>query len=182
MTMSTCLNRLFAPQFHSLDSLPLVLNSFCLNHTVVFQPCLIIERFWVSAKIINKQECIPVGCVLSAAVTVFSCHAPPPTHTPTAMHAPCHTCHLSCMPPPYMPPAMHTLPLPCMSPSPHTLLVTHTPPHHACPFLATHAPFHHTCPPPLHHARPLWTDSCLWKHFLSATTVADGNKIRSFLF
>ena len=58
------------------------------------------------------QECIPVGCVPSAAVAVSPatstplCCACPPT-----MHAPCHACPL-----PYMlPPTVHA-PLPCMPP------------------------------------------------------------------
>ena len=79
------------------------------------------------------QECIPVGCVPSAAVAIS-----PATHTPPAMHAPCHACPLPHMPPYHThPPVMHAL---C-----HTHLPTmhaplpHTPPCHACPL-------HHTPP------------------------------------
>ena len=91
----------------------------------------------------------------------LSCHACPMPHIPLTMH---------------MPPAMHALPpcmlLPCMPP--------------------THAPCH-TCPPshmppspmPLAtHAHPLVDrilDTRLWKHYLSATTVADGNNQHIYL-
>ena len=87
----------------------------------------------------------------------------PPCHTcPLFMHAPYHTCPLAmhaplpCMTRHHTPPAMHdplcTPPLPCMPP----LL---------------------PCMPPfVTHALPCGqNDRCLWKHDLSATTVADGN-------
>ena len=67
---------------------------------------------------INKQECIPVGCVPPTHWLYFivcaggMCAA----HPPPCMH-PCHACppppHI---PLPYMPPAMHTS-LPCMPPA-----------------------------------------------------------------
>ena len=102
-----------------------------------------------------EEECIPVGCVPSAAVAVSPVtHAPPPTH--------------------------HTHPLPHMPP-----------PHHACPLCHAHLPLPQMPPPFATHAPPLCcahplfamhapppcgqTDTCeLWKHNLSATTVADG--------
>ena len=79
---------------------------------------------------ICQQECIPVGCVLSAAVAVSPAkHVPlpcmPPCHIPPGMHAP--------------PPAMDA-PLPRMSPC-HI----HPPATHAslpCTPSATHAPYH----------------------------------------
>ena len=98
----------------------------------------------------------------------------------------CHACH-----PPQMPPAMHT-PLPCMPPfTMPAPFIPHIPPSPCKP-----PPFCHTCPPlpciplspcmsPLCHAHPLSLcmppcgqndrhDRCLRKHYLSATTVADG--------
>ena len=48
-----------------------------------------------------KQECIPVGCVPSTAVAVS-----PATHARPAMHAPHHTCPLTCLSL-----AMHAAPL-----------------------------------------------------------------------
>ena len=78
------------------------------------------------------------------------CHAyPPATHAPT-MHPP------PCMPPPCSPPATHAPPPPCMATLPCMLP------------LAMHPP--HACPPV---DRIL--DTRLWKHYLPATTVADGN-------
>ena len=68
---------------------------------------------------IQKQECIPVGCVPSAAVAISP-----------AMHAPPNTRPLSCMPP-----AIHV-------------------------------------PPPVDRI----LNTHLWKHYLSATAVADGKK------
>ena len=81
-----------------------------------------------------KQECIPVGCVPSAAVAVSpTMHAPlphthpPATHAPPpAMHAPYQACPTAMHAPCYVPPAMHapqpcTPPAPCMhAPLPHT--------------------------------------------------------------
>ena len=56
----------------------------------------------------NHQECIPVGCVPSAAVAPAH---PLAMHTPYATHTPCHTCPLphtpSCLLP-HMPPPRHT--------------------------------------------------------------------------
>ena len=76
-----------------------------------------------------KQECIPVGCVPPAAVTV-SCHACPLSCMPCATHAP-HAHPLPCMPPAtHAPPTMHApfhirppimhAPLPCMPPTTYT--------------------------------------------------------------
>ena len=65
-----------------------------------------------------NQECIPVGCVLSATLAVSpAMHAPTPTmHAPLPCMPPCHACHhfalhvdLQCMapcPPPCMPPLL----------------------------------------------------------------------------
>ena len=77
-----------------------------------------------------QQECIPVGCVRSAAVTISP-----------ATHAPCHTC-----------PRCHAHPLPrmllsqCMPP-----FTTRTPLCHTCPSFAMHIPLFTI------HA-PLWTE------------------------
>ena len=111
-----------------------------------------------------QQECIPVGCVLPAAIAIFpamhtplpcmpqpcmppAIHAPLCQACPPAKHAPCHAC----------PPATHA-PLPCMLPTMHAPLPC-TPPCHACPPAmhsplthtppAMHAP-HHACPPAMH--------------------------------
>ena len=93
-------------------------------------------------QIFFKQECIPVGCVLPAAVAIS-----PATHTPL-----CHACPPSpCMPPsPNMPPFTMHAPLTMNSP------------------FTTHAPLCHTHPPspcmtPLCHAHPpvnRITDAC----------------------
>ena len=93
-----------------------------------------------------KQECIPVGCVPSAAVAVSpAMHAPMSCMTPStpATHSPCHApaTHSPCH---GHPSAMH-IPLPCMPPchahpSPcHTFPLPWTPLCHACPH-TTHAP------------------------------------------
>ena len=105
---------------------------------------------------IIKQECIPAECVPSASVVISP-----------AMHAPCHTypppcaCPLPCMPP------MHA-PLWCM------------PPCDACPLSRIPPP-----PMPLATLSPHLVDrildTCLWKHYLSATTVADGNNQHIYL-
>ena len=85
----------------------------------------------------------------------------PAIHASSTMHAPlCHAPSpfptLPCMPP-----------LPCMPSLPHTPpFATHIPP-------LPHMP-PSPCTPPC-HACPLTTDRCLWKHYLSATTVVDGN-------
>ena len=80
----------------------------------------------VFSKIIVKQESIPVGCVLSAAVAVSpATHAPLPCICPT-MHAPSHhVCPCHACPLPHMPPVMHA-PLSHMSP-PHNPPAMHTP-------------------------------------------------------
>ena len=113
----------------------------------------------------------------------------------------CHTCplptthtHCHAYPLPHMP-ACHTCCLPCTCP------LSHMPPCHKC-LPATHAPCHahvpyHTCSPAMHAPPPPTVcvpppathtpsidrilDTRLWKHNLSATTVADGNssQIRS---
>ena len=125
------------------------------------------------------QEYIPVGCIPSAAAVVspamhvpchtcLPCHAHPrhtslPTmHASPAMHTPYHACPL-----PHNPPAMHapchTSPLPCMPPA------THAPCHTWPP--ALHSP--HQASPPVDRI----LDRRLWKHYLSGTTVADGNNL-----
>ena len=76
-----------------------------------------------------KQECIPVGCVASAAVAVSPGMHAPTTHAPLPCTPPCHA-H------PY-----HAHPLPC------------TP--HACP-PATHATLPRT--PTLLYTSSLWTE------------------------
>ena len=122
----------------------------------------------------NKQECIPVGCVPSAAVAVSpTMHGTPnpprmtPAMHPSVMHTPCHT-----YPSGYVKMRSYYMDktgvLPCIPPL-----------HHACP---TAAPPHHAhtllCIPP-NLDRIL--DTRLWKHYLSATTVADDNKRWYFL-
>ena len=123
-----------------------------------------------------QQECIPVGCVPSTAVAIS-----PATHTP--YHAPLHTHHLPCTPP-----AMHT---PCHACLPAThVSQPHMPPCHAC-LPTTHAPLPcmspcHKCLTAIqapHHAHPPLVDRILdtrlWKHYLSATSFADGNNRRN---
>ena len=62
----------------------------------------------------------------------------------------------------------HACPLPHMPPC-------HAWPRYAHPF-AMHAPLLPCMPPFVTHALPCGqNDRCLWKHYLSATTVADGN-------
>ena len=92
----------------------------------------------------NYQECIPVGCVPSAAVAISP-----------AMHAPCYTCPL----PHITLPLPCTLPPPCMAPTPfhachppctpnathastttHDSTTTHALFHQAHPLLTMHAP------------------------------------------
>ena len=99
-----------------------------------------------------KQECIPVGCVPSAAVAVSpAMHAPMPCmtpsplpHIPPATHSPCHApCHA--FPLPWTPlchahtPAMHA-PMPCTP-----LALPHIPPAMDTPLPCM--PPCHTCPP-----------------------------------
>ena len=90
-------------------------------------------------------------------------------------HLSCHTCLLPCIPPVMHTPhhahpchiPHHTHPLPCM------------PPCHAHP--ATHA----HCHAHPHHAHPpvdRILDTCLWKHYLSATIVADGNNFKTGVY
>ena len=93
----------------------------------------------------NKQECIPVGCVPSAAVAVS-----PATHASTG-----HTCH----PLPHMPPTTHA--------PYHTCPPPHMPPCHACTLCHTtpftmHGPLCHAGPPFATHAPPMdrMTDTC----------------------
>ena len=102
------------------------------------------------------------------------------------IHTICCSGHLSChtFPPPCTPPTTHA-PLPCMFPLLHTLPAIHTPCHtcplHHAPPLPYTSPLCHTCPPPPHmapftmHAPHGQNDRCLWNHYLSVTTVADGN-------
>ena len=80
-------------------------------------------------------------------------HACPLPCTPTCHECPCQSCH----------PALHAT-LPCMSPAMHTLP---TPTMHTCPL---------PCTPPRGQ-----NNRHLWKHNLSATTVADGNKCQAWL-
>ena len=111
-----------------------------------------------------RQECIPVGCVPSAAVAVSPPRTPPTMHIPLPCMSPCHAhspCHAQT--PHAFPPAMHAP-------------TTHAP--------AMHAPL--PCTPPC-HAHPLamhtprgQNDRRLWKHNLSATTVADGKTFYVF--
>ena len=104
-------------------------------------------------------------------------HAPPATHTPYHACPPCHACPLPCTPP------CHTCP-PYTRPPCHMPSTTDAPqPYHACPHPTTHAPCH-ACPPLIHappcHECPLPVDRMtrhLWKHNLSATTVADGKML-----
>ena len=97
------------------------------------------------------------------------CHAHPHYACPPATHAPCHACPLPHTHPlaTHAPPAMHVHPLQCMPSAMHT-------PCHTCP-LATHVPL--PCMPPTTHALPVnrMTDRQVWKHYLSATSFADGN-------
>ena len=79
---------------------------------------LLNKKVYFLLKTYNKQECIPVGCVPSAAVAV----------SPT-MHVP-----------------LSWMPLPCMSPH-HTHLLPHIPPTMHAPLPCTPPP-HHACPPP----------------------------------
>ena len=103
----------------------------------------------------------PATCALCHACPCHACLLP---HMPLpAMHAPCHAC-LPAMHAPLLhtPPATHApchvhLHLPCIPPNMHTPLC-HTCPHHACP--------------PVN----IILDTCLWKHYLSATSFADSNK------
>ena len=90
------------------------------------------------------------------------------------MHTICCSGHLSChtCPMPNMSPTMYTT-LPCMSPAKHT--PCHTCPLPCMPSTPTTYATCHACPPP--HMPPSVDrilDTCLWKHYLSATTVADG--------
>ena len=114
------------------------------------------------------QECIPVGCVPSAAVAVSpATHAPLPCMSPLP-YPPCHTCPCHVCPPPSptthayrchaCPSAMDAPPpcmsLPCMPPP------CMPPPCHACPHCHAH-PCHkcspcHACPPP--PCTPIWTE------------------------
>ena len=95
----------------------------------------------------DTKECIPVGCVLSAAVAVS-----PAMHIP-AMHTPCHAC-------PCMPPAMHA---PCHA---HTL--SYMPLCHAHPLQCTS--LHHACPL---HAHPLSCTPLLNIGYISNETNTD---------
>ena len=106
----------------------------------------------------------------------LSCHAcpPPTTHAPhhacpPAMHAP-----PPCMPPGHAcPPAMHThLPQCPPTHAPHMPPTTHTP-CHTCPppcMPPCHAHPCHACPPREQNDRQVL------KHYLSATSFADGNE------
>ena len=132
-----------------------------------------------------KQECIPVGCVSSAAVDCLFCHGhtpvqymPPVRYAPLScshtMHAPHHACPPPCMPPPCMPP-------PCMPPChacppfPHAPPLLHMPPFATHPRFTMHALLHNACPLFAMHS-PICeqNDRCLLKHYLSATTVTNG--------
>ena len=129
---------------------------------------LLNKKVYFLLKTYNKQECIPEGCVPSAAVAVSpTMHVPPPC--PPTTHTCCHTYPPLCMP------LCHAHP----PPPPHTMHA----PHHTCLHLpcmptAMHTPLPHMPPPTMHATPPVdkILDTCLWKHYLSATTVADGNK------
>ena len=73
-------------------------------------------------------------------------------------------CH-ACLP-------YHAYPLLCMPLLPCSPPTTHAP-CHAHPLPHMHVPQPRTPPPTVDRRN----DTCLWKHYLSATTVADGNKI-----
>ena len=114
----------------------------------------------------------------------LSCHAcPPATHAPPPCMPPCHACPLPCMPPLLcMPPAMHASHNTCLPqymPPCHACSLPHMPPCYACP--SPHMPLpwmpppHYACTPAMHAPPDRILDICLWKHYLSATTVADGN-------
>ena len=89
----------------------------------------------------------------------LSCYTRLPT--PSTMHAPLRpTCPL-----PHMPPLLHVPP-----PSPL---------HHACPHYHICSPSSHTLPSPCIIPPPTMDrilDTRLWKHYLSVTTVGDGNE------
>ena len=126
----------------------------------------------------SLQECIPVGCVTSAAVAVSPAMRAPLPHIPPLPHtSPCHAHPLPCMPPlPCTPPPCHTCPPAMHAPPPHT------PPCHTCPLPcmpphhthtpATHAPLTctpppcHTCPQPCTHPLPC-TSPPPWTEFLT---------------
>ena len=103
-------------------------------------------------------------------------------------HLSCHAAPLPCTPPlPCMPPpTTHAPCLPCTPPSPHmppftthTPFTIHTPLLCTPPLLPCMSPFStHT---PLCHAHPLppVDRQMLVKHYLSATTVADGKNYQS---
>ena len=115
-------------------------------HTVCCSGCL-------SCHACSPNQTHPLPCIPPVM------HAPT-MHAPPAMHAPLPYMSLSCMTPCHAcPPATHichhTCPPPCKPPA------MYTPNCHTCPS-ATHAP----------HGQ---NDRGLWKHYLSATTVADGN-------
>ena len=80
-----------------------------------------------------KQECIPVGCIPSAAVAIS-----PATHAPHHAHPPPHM-SLKCMSPTMQSPAMHTPCQECLPPRTHP--PPHTPPPTCMP-PTTHVPCH----------------------------------------
>ena len=120
---------------------------------------------------IEKEECIPVGCVQSAAVAISPGMHAPRHACPPVMHAPSPPCMI---PLPHMPPCHACLPPHTLSPHthPHTLpchachpLPRMPHPCHACPPLCTpalpHTIPHHVCPPAIHaphHACPPRTE------------------------
>ena len=130
-----------------------------------------------------KQECIPVGCILSAAVDISPAmhaphHAHPLPHTHHWHTHPCHTCPHS---PPCTPLTIHapshaypnhTSTLWCMPPTMNTPLLC-MPPSHVCPpathLLAMHVP-NAMHPPPVDRL----TDAC--ENNLSATAVANSKQ------
>ena len=86
--------------------------------------------------LMDKQECIPVGCVPSAhwpypMVSAMACMPPHHAQPPLATHAPCHS-HPSVThaPPPRMPSGF-TCPFAMHTPATHT-------PCHACPPMDRH--------------------------------------------
>ena len=106
----------------------------------------------------------------------LSCHKrmPPPRHTcPLPCMPPCHA-----YPPCHTHPLGHTCPLPCMPPCLAYPLCHACSPRHTCP-LPCMTPCHACSLPPAPMDRVL--DTYLWKHYLSATTVADGINMLIFI-
>ena len=102
------------------------------------------SRIQAVCKPMNKQESIPVGCVPPACI----------------LHEPqCHTCSLTCIPPPLVPPLLMSS---CHACPYHAC----TPPCHMCPTIheSCHAcmytPIMHAPPTHMHTTRPPATHAC----------------------